>query len=117
MDFAVKTPKYSYIDSSKKVHLVCKRNLVYPLCNGKVEYFSIPIMLKHYKSYQNALVAYARENDCKQVLNSINDAQIKTICCTVESAIHVSEMLSMPLVVILSSHNDEVFFKPKRLKQ
>lgn len=116
MEFAVKTPKYNYIHYAKKVYLVCKRHPRHPLCNGKVEYFSIPIMLKHYKSHQNALVAYAKENDCKRVLNLINDTNVNTVHCTVQSAIHVSEMLSMPLVVILSSSNNVVFFKPKRTK-
>jgi hypothetical protein len=106
----IKYPKFGYLDYQKKVYVIAKRDPQFPLCEGKCKYFTLPILLNHYTQSQNMLIAYTHSSDYIHLLNDSTTC----VSLTCQEAKSLSNMLSIPLAVVINSDSNEIFFAPKR---
>jgi hypothetical protein len=124
MEFCIKKPKFSYLHKENRVYIIEKKHPIYPLCEGKREYFTVPVLLKHYTSYRNTLIGYTKQLYVKPIMQTLLDDKFKVHASivTCQDAISLSEMLAMPVMIIIEDkgkpHEEEnylVFYKPRRI--
>lgn len=91
-----------------KVYIFERRDPRYPLCYGKTEYLTIPVLLNNHTIYKNMVVAYTKKAYCKNVIERFKIEPIRVTC---KEAIDISNVMSMSLIVILALDPVTVFLK------
>lgn len=108
----LKHPKFAYIDYKKKVYLIAQKDTKFPLCEGKCKYYTIPIQLSNYTTYQNVLVGYTNSLQCNKIVNETDNCVLQ--CVTCKEAKSLAEMLSIPLAIIINNEDNQIFYVPTR---
>jgi hypothetical protein len=112
MQCAIKHPKFRFLPYNKKVYIIQRPDKLYPLCEGKCEYYTVPIQLSNHISYRNMLIGYTTLKDCTKAM--ANDKTVKKVVVTCKDAKSIATMLSVPLAVLIDKNRNEIFFAPVR---
>lgn len=117
MNQSIVKPKFGFLNNDTNIYLITKRNVQYPLCFGKCEFYTVPIMLKHNEQYNNTIIGYTKRAYIeKSIVESNPDSEIEMVSC--KEAMNLAETLSMPMSIIMEKTDDlcTIFYKPLRNK-
>ncbi|NDC95378.1 hypothetical protein EB118_18670 [bacterium] len=114
MNNLINKPRFGYLHNDSKVYIVTKRSKKYPMCFSKCKFFTVPIILEHAKEYHNSIIGYTNPT----YINNGDDGEVE--CWTCKDVMHVADVLSMPVSIIMDSDasgTSTIFYKPKRRKK
>lgn len=115
MNQSIVKPKFGYINNNTKIYLITKKNIKHPLCFGKCEFYTVPVLLKHNIQYNNTIIGYTKRAYIdKSILENNPEAEVELYTC--KDMMNLAQTLSMPACIIIEKQDNSctIFYRPIR---